>query len=87
MKPIHYLVLLSVGLLAGSFYPEHEYAYFLFLRWVVCLTAIFCAYLSQKGERHLFLVIFAIVAILFNPIEKFTFATFTWPEIAVFSQP
>ena len=57
------------------------YAYYQILRWVVCGTAADAAYTAFTQELMGWTTLFAIVAILFNPISPFYMQRDTWQII------
>src|SRR5680860_1621909 len=54
------------------------YAFYQALRWVVCLSAGYLTYKSYGQKETSWVVIFAIIAILFNPIVPFYMTKGTW---------
>jgi hypothetical protein len=56
------LVLLGIALL------KLPYGYYILLRWVVCGVGLLCAYISYEIEKNTWVVLFGIIALLFNPI-------------------
>lgn len=68
---------LSTLLLAGAFLPHHSYNYFILLKWVVFLTAVWAASKLSKNQSLAFFI-FVGVAILHNPFLKFHFSRDTW---------
>jgi len=44
------------------------YGYYILLRWVVCLSAIFSAWVFLGLGKKFWLLLMAIIALLFNPI-------------------
>ena len=57
---------------------RHQYGYFILLRWVVCGTSAFCAYLSYSLKRVLWAWLFALLALLFNPLAPIHLDRQTW---------
>ncbi|MGA9364884.1 MAG: DUF6804 family protein [Bacteroidota bacterium] len=57
---------------------RHQYGYFVLLRWVVCGTSVFCAYLSYSLKRVPWTWLFALLALLFNPIAPIRLDRQTW---------
>ena len=54
------------------------YGYYIFLRWVVTVSAIFLLWISYKSEKTLLVVLMAIIALLFNPIAPVHLDKSTW---------
>jgi hypothetical protein len=57
---------------------RHQYGYFVLLRWVVCGTSAFCAYLSYSLKRVPWTWLFALLTILFNPLSPIRLDRQTW---------
>jgi FtsH-binding integral membrane protein len=62
---------------------ELPYGYYTFLRWVVCAISIYTAFLSYGLARKAWLVIFSLVAVLFNPIVPIYLDKGTWIAIDI----
>jgi len=61
-------IVISSILLITAVFPIGEYGYYVFLRWVVFLTAIYIEYLFIEHKRTNWEWVIIIIAILFNPI-------------------
>jgi hypothetical protein len=59
------------------------YGYYQILRWIVCSMAIFNAYIAYRFEKALYIVIFGIIAILFNPIFIISFQKDVWQTVDI----
>jgi len=57
------------------------YGYYTLLRWVVCISAVFSAWVSKELEKKSWLVLMAIIALLFNPIAPIHLDKGTWVVI------
>jgi hypothetical protein len=62
---------------------EHPYGYFTLLRWVVCATAIYTAYLSTTVNRVPWAWVFGLIALLFNPLIPVRIDRATWAYLDV----
>jgi len=60
---------------------EWPYAYYQFMRWVVCAAAVFVAYKGWTFNRVWAVWVFCFVAILFNPLVPFHIKRDTWQVI------
>src|SRR3989344_7901507 len=59
------------------------YVYYQLLRWVVCGVGAYSAYMTYTQERRGWTGIFAVIAILFNPIMPFYMERETWQILDV----
>jgi uncharacterized membrane protein len=71
-------LIFSVLVLLGAFYPDHNYNYFVFLKWVVFGTSAWAAVGVAQGQNKVLTWIFITSAIIHNPIMKFRFQRETW---------
>jgi len=67
-KKILIPIVISSILLVIALFSISEYGYYLFLRWVVFLSAIYVVYLFMGYKRTNWIWVIVIIAILFNPI-------------------
>lgn len=54
------------------------YSYYAFLRVATCLFSLFAAYDAYKEEKHVFIGVFAVLALVFNPISPLRLPRSTW---------
>lgn len=61
-------------------FSNQQIGYYKFLRWMVCATALYTAFISykQKEQINLGIWLFGLVAILFNPIFPFYLGKESW---------
>jgi FtsH-binding integral membrane protein len=61
---------------------NQQIGYYKFLRWIVCVAAIYTAFISylKKEKINLSFWIFGLIAILFNPIIPFYLEKNTWSK-------
>ena len=54
--------------------------YYKFLRWVVCLTSVYTAYVAynKNKEINFGVWLFGLIGILFNPLIPFYFNKYSW---------
>lgn len=76
------LKIISIALLALSVL-HHVYGHYDILRWVVTITAVYSAYLAYDKKDTIWVAVFVIIAILFNPIEHIYFRYSTWQIIEI----
>jgi len=75
--------LLAAALFLVGALGSWPYAYYQLLRWIVCGVGAYSAYLAYTQNRKGWAGIFAVVAILFNPIMPFYLERDTWQIIDV----
>lgn len=76
--------LLAIGVLLGAM-GTHPYAYYQILRWVVCASAAYSAYLYFQADRKGLFWFFAGMAVLFNPIAPIYLDKDTWQTLDLFA--
>lgn len=54
------------------------YIYYTFLRWAVSLAAIYLGYRAYQGYRFGWVISFATIAILFNPLNPIYLSKSSW---------
>ena len=69
--------ILSIILLGIATF-DLPYEYYTFLRFYMCICCALWSFSSLKFENKFFFFTFGFVAILFNPIFKFSFVKDTW---------
>jgi hypothetical protein len=62
---------------------DNPYGYYQFLRWTMLIIGGYSAYSFYKLRNKIWLLIFSIIALLFNPIIPFTFQRETWQMIDI----
>ena len=62
---------------------HHPYSYYQVLRWLVCVASVYTAYQAYEMKQSNWTWVFAIIAVLFNPIAPITFARDTWQLLDV----
>jgi hypothetical protein len=73
----------ATAMLAFAVVPGLPYGYFQFLRWVACAAFCIAAIASYQRNVAIFIWIFAIMAILFNPIRTIHFDREIWSVIDI----
>jgi hypothetical protein len=68
---------IAAGLLCGAL-SRHRYDYYTVLRWIVCGDSVFTAYQAFETKRIYWLLVFASVAIVFNPVVPLHLKRGTW---------
>jgi len=70
------LGIILILILAASM--EHQYTYYIFVRWSVTFAFIYFIYKSFIQEQIGLVIYYFAAAILFNPFRQFTFQKETW---------
>lgn len=60
---------------------DWPYGYYKLLRWITCGAAVWVAFLAYGWEKKWATVIFAIVAVLFNPLLPIHMSKEIWQPI------
>ena len=60
---------------------DWPYGYYQLLRWITCGAAIWVAFLAYDWEKKWATVVFAIVAVLFNPLLPIHLSRDLWQPI------
>jgi len=71
-------IIASVLLLVALY--NFPIGYYKFLRWVICSTAIYTAYVSfiKNNEINFGVWLFGLIGVLFNPITPFYIGKSSW---------
>ncbi len=75
--------LISAAMLIIAVFPIGEYGYFILLRWIVCLSAAFSAYLAYQSGKEIWMCLIGMVAVLFNPIAPIHLSKSVWSPIDI----
>lgn len=80
MKKIENITILkTISILALLFaLGSHPYSYYQLLRWFTCGVSCYLAYQTSVNKKTIWVWIFVIIAILFNPIAPLYFDRDTW---------
>jgi hypothetical protein len=73
-----YWFLWVVGLILLVAYADWPYSYYQLVHWVAFIFGAYCAYISYQSGRNAWAVVFAIIAIVFNPLAPFYLQRETW---------
>ncbi len=57
---------------------DNPYSYYQFLRWAITIIGAYTAYLAYNKKQNIWIWIFVIIAILFNPLAPFYLSKDTW---------
>jgi len=60
---------------------DNPYAYYQVLRWIIAGVMGYSAYLAYEQKRIVWIWIFGVIAILYNPIAPIYLARGTWMGI------
>ncbi|NQT79222.1 MAG: hypothetical protein HQ555_02365 [Candidatus Aminicenantes bacterium] len=82
-KPILLPSIIVAIFLLIAVMPIKEYSYYILIRWIVCLAAIYIAYCSYEAEKIYWIWIMGVVALIFNPIIPLNLGKGIWTIIDV----
>jgi hypothetical protein len=54
------------------------YGYYILLRWIICASSAYIAYLAAEQEKKLLIYIYGALAIVFNPIFQLYLGKDIW---------
>ena len=74
--------LLAILFLLGAL-GDWPYGYYQLLRWLILGIGGYSAYLAYNSERKVWVGIFGVIALLFNPIIPFYLSKDTWQFIDI----
>jgi len=80
-KQILFPSVIVMALLLIAIFPIEEYSYYVLLRWIVCLTAVYIAYYSYEAERTYWTWTMGIIALIFNPLIPFHLSKEIWTVV------
>jgi len=76
------LRMIAIVLLVGAI-AQNPYGYYIVLRYVVCITSLCGVWFAYKSKKSIWLGIFIITAILFNPFIPIPFRRQAWIYIDI----
>jgi len=79
---IKYFIILSIFMLFGAI-AEWPYGYYIFLRWITCITSILVAFQAFEKNIDWAKVVFIVIAILFNPLAPIYLSRSTWVPLDI----
>jgi hypothetical protein len=74
--------LIAAGLLFGAL-ARHPYDYYIVLRWVTSAVALLCIYMAWRERRIVWMWLFGLIALVFNPAIPLHPSRRTWIPIDV----
>jgi len=74
--------ILAILFLLGAL-GDWPYGYYQLLRWLILGIGGYSAYLAYNSERKVWVGIFGVIALLFNPIIPFYLSKDTWQFIDI----
>jgi hypothetical protein len=70
------LGIIVILILAASI--DHQYTFYTFVRWLVMCPSVYLLYKSYSEKEFGLVILFASIALLFNPFHKFGFQRDMW---------
>jgi hypothetical protein len=80
-KRPHLIACIAATVILLGALGDWPYGYYQLLRWITCGAAVWMAYLAYGWEKNWATVIFAIVAVLFNPLIPIHLSRELWQPI------
>lgn len=74
--------ILAILFLLGAL-GDHPYGYYQFLRWIIMAVGGYLTFLAYNSERKIWVWIFGLITLLFNPIIPFYLSKDVWQFIDV----
>ncbi len=76
---LNVLIKISVAvLLVVAASTRQQYSFYSFLRWAVMIPCVYFAYQYYTQKQIGLVILYAAIALLFNPFQKFWFQKETW---------
>lgn len=73
-------IITSVLLLIAIF-PIKQYGFFILLRWVVFITAVYVGFFMYQAKKATWIWLMGIIAVLFNPIKPIHLSKGFWQPV------
>ena len=70
--------LVAAELLVSAALGRHSDSYYTLLRWICCAVFAYSAFAAHEKNRVLWVWIFGVLALLYNPIFSMTLDRSTW---------
>jgi hypothetical protein len=77
--------LVAVGLLVFAAVERHPYSFYTLLRWICCPIFAYSAFTAYEKNRVLWVWMFGVLALLYNPIFRVHLDRSTWIGINWFT--
>ena len=74
-------ILISVIFLILAVVGHFQYGFYTLLRFIVCGTTVYLAWLAYSNQKQLWTCVFGFIAVLFNPFIPIHFSTDLWRVI------
>ncbi|MFW9851823.1 MAG: DUF6804 family protein [Candidatus Thorarchaeota archaeon] len=80
-KQIFIPSMITSVLLLIAIFPIKQYSFFILLRWVVFISAIYVGYFMCQAKKPTWVWIMGIIVVLFNPIVPIHLSKGIWQAI------
>lgn len=70
--------LVAAELLVSAAVGQQSYSYYTLLRWICCAIFVYSAFAAYKKSRALWVWIFGVLALLYNPIFRVPLDRSAW---------
>lgn len=76
-------LIISIAMLSGAVFIQWPYGYYQILRFVVCGSAAYIAYLAYETKKNWAVWMFGAIALLFNPLVPIHLSREIWQPIDI----
>jgi hypothetical protein len=70
--------LVTTALLVSAAVDRHPYSFYMLLRWISCPVFAYSAFVAYEKNRSLWIWIFGVLALVYNPIFRTHLDRSTW---------
>jgi Family of unknown function (DUF6804) len=70
--------LVTTALLVSAAVDRHPYSFYMLLRWICCPIFAYSAFVAYEKNRSLWIWIFGVLALVYNPIFRTHLDRSTW---------
>jgi hypothetical protein len=70
--------LVTVALLVSAAVDRHPYSFYMLLRWICCPILAYSGFVAYEKDRSLWIWIFGVLALIYNPIFRTHLDRSTW---------
>lgn len=82
LQPIIIMKIVAIIMLFWAL-ADNPYFYYQILHWVICWLAVYLTYLAYQNKKNIWIWLFAISAVCFNPILPIYFSREIWSVLDI----